>query len=299
VENALRKRLEILKNRAREIRRIYLARHGEGAPGETAPPVTLADAAPGEEIAAGVSSLYVIRTGADAVLGESAVLAYGFARAARDLFWRNFAVAPAFAGDSTFAAPYRAPLGPAPFKEPVPAAPSPADFCFFDIETTGLTPSTYVFLCGMMIVRDGRFVIEQAFARDYSEEAGMLRYVRDFLTRYPILVTFNGASFDLPFIRTRMAVARIEYDGPRDHLDLLPPARPRLRGVLPDCRLETIERHLRGAVREGDIPGKDIPDAYHEFVRTGDARKIKRILHHNRLDLLAMVGLFNFLIEKR
>jgi uncharacterized protein YprB with RNaseH-like and TPR domain len=93
-----------------------------------------------------------------------------------------------------------------------------------------------------------------------------------------------------------MAVARIDYAGPLEHVDLLPPARPRFRGVLPDCRLETIERHLRGATREGDIPGSEIPDAYHEFVRTGDARKIKRILHHNRMDLLAMVGLFNCLM---
>jgi len=284
MENALRKRLEILKSRAREIRRLYLARHGAVLPGETGPPVTLAEAAPGDEIAAGSAPFYLIRTGAEAVLGDAAVLAASFTESARDLSWRDLALSPA---------------GAARPADPLLAAPSPADFCFFDIETTGLTPSTYVFLCGLMSVRNGRFVIEQAFARDYSEEAGMLRYVREVLDGFRVLVTFNGASFDVPFVKTRMAVARLDYEGPRDHVDLLLPARSRFRGTLPDCRLETIERHLRGASREDDIPGSEIPDAYHEFVRTGDARKIKRILHHNRMDLLAMVGLFNCLVTRQ
>ncbi len=253
MENALRKRLEILKSRAREIRRLYLARHGVPLPGEPGSPLTLAEAAPGEEIAAGSLPLYLIRTAAEDVVPAAAALASSFAE----------------------------------------------DTCFFDIETTGLTPSTYVFLCGMMYAQGGRFVIEQAFARDYSEEAGMLRYTRDLLGRFRAIVTYNGTTFDLPFVKTRMAVARIDYDGPRGHIDLLPPARQRYRGVLPDCRLETIERHMRGVGREGDIPGSEIPDAYHEFVRTGDARKIKRILHHNRMDLLAMVGLFNYLARRK
>ena len=253
MENALRKRLEILKGRAREIRRLYLARHGAPFPGEPGSPLTLAEAAPGEEIAAGSLPFYLIRTAAEDVVPDTAALASSFAE----------------------------------------------DTCFFDIETTGLSPSTYVFLCGMMYARGGRFAIEQAFARDYSEEAAMLRYVREVLGRFRGLVTYNGTSFDVPFVKTRMAVARIEYDGPRDHVDLLFPARQRYKGVLPDCRLETIERHMRGVSREGDIPGSEIPDAYHEFVRTGDARKIKRILHHNRMDLLAMVGLFNGLVTRQ
>jgi len=253
MENALRKRLEILKSRAREIRRLYLARHGLPLSGEPGIPIPLVEAARGEEILAGSLPLYLIRTAAEDVVPDFAALVSSFSE----------------------------------------------DTCFFDIETTGLTPSTYVFLCGMMSPREGRFVIEQAFARDYSEEAGMLRYVRDALGRFRRVVTYNGTTFDLPFVKARMAVARIDYDCPRDHVDLLLPARQRYRGVLPDCRLETIERHLRGVSREGDIPGSEIPDAYHEFVRTGDARKIKRILHHNRMDLLAMVGLFDCLVTRQ
>lgn len=298
MENALRKRLEILKNRAREIRRLYLLRHGMGAPVEPGNPCTLLEAAPGEEVTIASSPLYLIRSGTQSVVDDAPALAESFGRLGATPSWRGMSLGPsgrrvaaerAGVGESSGRAPR------ADFSQPL----SGEHFCFFDIETTGLSPSTYVFLCGMMFLRGGQFVIEQAFARDYSEEMGMLLYTRQTLDRFPVLVTYNGASFDVPFIRTRMAVGRIEYEGPREHVDLLIPARQRFGGVLPNCKLGTIERHLRNTDREDDIPGSEIPDAYHEFVRTGDARKIKRILHHNRMDLLAMACLFNHLLAPR
>jgi hypothetical protein len=173
------------------------------------------------------------------------------------------------------------------------------EFCFFDIETTGLSPNTYAFLCGMMYLEDGDFVIDQAFARDYSEEPGMLRYVEEVYRRFPVVVTYNGASFDVPFVGTRMAVARMQGDGPRTHVDLIAAARRAFTDTLPNCRLETIERHLRGTARVGDIPGAEIPGAYHDFVRTGDAARIKKILYHNRMDLIAMVSLVDHLVPRK
>ncbi|MCK5642383.1 MAG: ribonuclease H-like domain-containing protein, partial [Gammaproteobacteria bacterium] len=84
--------------------------------------------------------------------------------------------------------------------------------CFFDIETTGLTPSTTVFLCGMMFLEENDFIFELAFARDYEEEGGMLHYVRKKFEDFDSVVTFNGKSFDIPFVKTRMAVNRIDFE---------------------------------------------------------------------------------------
>ena len=38
--------------------------------------------------------------------------------------------------------------------------------------------------------------------------------------------------------------------------------------------------------RVGDIPGQEIPLAYHDFVRTNDGWLMKSILHHNALGLV-------------
>ena len=52
-----------------------------------------------------------------------------------------------------------------------------------------------------------------------------------------------------------------------------------------------MESHICGRARHGDIPGAEIPEAYHAFVRTGDAAMIVEILRHNMLDLVTMADI--------
>jgi uncharacterized protein YprB with RNaseH-like and TPR domain len=169
--------------------------------------------------------------------------------------------------------------------------------CFLDIETTGLSPNTYLFLIGLMFWEKGQFVVEQVFARNYAEEPAVLRYVRDTLSRFEVVITYNGARFDLPFVETRNAVNRVTQLKPIASVDLLYTARRVFRGILPNCRLGTVERHIRGIDRTGDIPGMHIPGAYHDYVRTDDARAMKNVLYHNRMDLFTMAVLVNRLAD--
>jgi len=277
MDNLLRKRLEMIKQRAQRNN----ATDDDVAAVSTASlddPLVLEDAARGQEHRIDDERFYLIRREHAHIARDAGDVAQRFARISRRETW---------------------PL-PSLIYDPGPAMAARIRndrVCFLDIETTGLSPSTYLFLVGLMFVEDGRFVVEQLFARDYSEETGVLLYLRDMIKKYPMLVTYNGASFDIPFVQTRMAVTRIAGIKPGEHVDLLEAAQRRFKGDLPNCKLETIERHLRGRARRGDIPGWQIPDAYHEFVRSGDAAKIKRILYHNRMDLLAMAYLVNHLAD--
>ncbi|MGM0491216.1 MAG: ribonuclease H-like domain-containing protein, partial [Planctomycetota bacterium] len=65
---------------------------------------------------------------------------------------------------------------------------------------------------------------------------------------------------------------------------------------LPDCKLQTLERHVCRRRRTGDIPGREIPSAYHDFVRSGDAWLIRGVLHHNALDLVTLLQLSMLLV---
>lgn len=164
----------------------------------------------------------------------------------------------------------------------------PEDLLFMDIETCGLSAAP-VFLIGMMTYAEGGFQFEQYLARDYTEEPAILDAFAARLEGAEVLVTFNGKSFDMSYLRQRSAFhgvplpARLAH-----HLDLLHESRRRWRGCVPNCRLQTLEQLLCGRRRVGDIPGSQIPDAYHAFVRTGDARAMAAIVHHNLLDLLTM-----------
>lgn len=158
---------------------------------------------------------------------------------------------------------------------------------FLDLETGGLGTSP-VFLAGTMHWNGTDFVLRQYFARHYGEEATLLRALAEACRGFEFLVTFNGKSFDAPFLLGRATVHRVALVLPPRHLDLLHPARRRWRAALPDCRLQTLETHLCRRRRSGDVPGDEVPGLYHDYVRDGDPWRLVPVFHHNLLDVVTM-----------
>ena len=167
---------------------------------------------------------------------------------------------------------------------------------FVDLETCGFS-GTPVFLIGVMYLAADDFCIEQLLARDYSEEIGILTRFSALVAGHPHLITFNGKTFDWPFLADRATLHGVDLPAPAAHCDLLHIARRRFRSSLPDCRLQTLERYVCGRLRSGDIPGSEIPAAYHAFVRGGDARQLRDIVHHNFLDLVTMADILAELLR--
>jgi len=166
----------------------------------------------------------------------------------------------------------------------------PGRTILIDIETGGFS-GTEVFLIGLVPL-DGRPLrVIQWLARDYPEEAGILAALAELAGRRDAWVTFNGKSFDEPFLRDRAAVHRVRLSRPRVHVDLLHHARRQWGPWLPNCRLQTLEQHLLGWRRIGDVPSSDIPDLFHHFIRTGNADLIRPVLEHNQLDLISCTEL--------
>ncbi|MBD3366700.1 MAG: hypothetical protein GF405_00830 [Candidatus Eisenbacteria bacterium] len=166
----------------------------------------------------------------------------------------------------------------------------PDEAIFVDTETTGLS-GNMVFLLGTMRVSGGRVTLRQVFARDYREEPALLEEWLRLLAGSSMIVSFNGKSFDLPVLRDRFALHGLDPPEEPVHVDLLHHSRRRWRGVLPDCRLQTLEWRVCGRRRTGDIPGDEIPAAYHRFVRTGDSTDMLTVFHHNALDLVTLADI--------
>jgi len=167
---------------------------------------------------------------------------------------------------------------------------TPERAVFVDTETTGLS-GNMVFLLGTMRVSGDDVILTQVFARDYSEEPALLAEWVRLLGDSAMIVSFNGKAFDLPLLRDRFAVHGLSLPEEPVHVDLLHHARRRWRGVLPDCRLQTLEWRVCGRRRVGDIPGAEIPAVYHRFVRTGEPRDILTVFHHNALDLITLADI--------
>jgi tetratricopeptide (TPR) repeat protein len=170
----------------------------------------------------------------------------------------------------------------------------PKQWLFLDTETTGLSggTGTYPFLIGLAWWEGSELRIEQLFMREYSEERSMLAAVAERLKERPVLVTFNGKSFDWPLLETRFRMTRtIAPPPPRAHLDFLHAARNLWRLRFGSVKLSQLERHVLGWDRGEDISSGDIPRIYLEFVRGGNAEPVVPIFLHNQMDLRGLAGL--------
>ncbi len=176
----------------------------------------------------------------------------------------------------------------------------PAKWLFLDTETTGLAggTGTYPFLIGIAWWDAGGLQVEQFFMRDFSEEHSLLHELAARLAARPVLVTFNGKSFDWPLLENRFTMTR-SISTPRlaAHLDLLHPARALWRLRLGSVRLVELERHVLDAARlgwhrEDDVASALIPQYYFDYLRGGSSQPLVGVVRHNQMDLRGLAALF-------
>ena len=170
----------------------------------------------------------------------------------------------------------------------------PEQWLFLDTETTGLAggTGTCAFLVGLGWWERGGFQVEQLFLRDYDEEHAVLYALAERMAERPVLVTYNGKSFDWPLLETRFRLTRqIEPEAFRAHLDLLHPARALWRLEWGTARLAELERHVLGIERGPDILGELIPRLYFDFLRGGSAEPLVPVFRHNQSDLASLAAL--------
>jgi hypothetical protein len=169
--------------------------------------------------------------------------------------------------------------------------------CFLDTETTGLSGGTgtmaFVVGVGFFTSFADDFCVHQYFLRDPGDEPAQIEGLAELLSEFEAIVSFNGRAFDVPIIENRFILARTPSPTANlPHLDLLQPARRLWSHGLPSCRLVTLEQEVLGVQRQqDDVPSGDIPYLYRDYLRTGDAREMQRVLYHNAIDILSLVTL--------
>ena len=170
----------------------------------------------------------------------------------------------------------------------------PRTTIFIDTETTGLSggAGTICFLVGIGYFTDTGFCLDQCFLRDYDDEEAMVAYLAERFADATCLVSYNGKSFDLPLLRTRFIQNRAPFrlDGFL-HYDLVHAARRMWRRRLGDCSLQNVERVILGIERQGDVPSYLIPQIWLDYLHSRDARRLKPVFYHHKMDILSLVTL--------
>ncbi len=151
---------------------------------------------------------------------------------------------------------------------------------------------------GVAYFEDGVFRLDQCFMRDFDEEEPMLEHLDTLFKRFETVVSYNGKSFDLPLLRTRFIQNRLPFrlEGAA-HLDLVHVARRFYKRRLKNCSLGNIEREVLHLERHGDVPGHLIPRIWFDYIDSGNARALKGVFYHHRMDILSLVALTGWLSQ--
>ena len=182
--------------------------------------------------------------------------------------------------------------------------------CFFDLETTGLSggSGTIAFLAAIGFFEGGSFLVTQVFIDDFPGETSFLDFTLNLLAERPFVVTYNGAAFDLPLLRTRCILNA--FPVPEfGHIDLLRFTRRLWRRTLGSCSLQALESAVLGEEREGDVPGFLIPRLWLNYAAAGwpsgggeppaeggsreePTAMMEKVAEHNARDVISLARLF-------
>jgi uncharacterized protein len=167
-------------------------------------------------------------------------------------------------------------------------------FLFVDLETLGFF-SRPIILFGLAEFQNQKLIVHQYLVRDMEEELAALSETIMHIREKPVVVSYNGKTFDLPYLVSRSAFygASPVYAGL--HIDLLHVTRRLFRGAVQDCRLCTIERHVLDINRQVDIPGCLVPEFYESYQRTGNPGPLIPVVEHNREDIVTLARLLAYL----
>ncbi len=167
----------------------------------------------------------------------------------------------------------------------------------FDIETTGLNwRRSHLYLIGAAVFcpENGRWKLTQWFADEPARELDLLEAFAEFLRPYRRLLHYNGAGFDLPYLRKKYEFYQQEtpFSG-MDTLDLYRRFRPfqKMFG-LSSMKQKSLEAYA-GFSRTDHFSGEELIHVYEEYLVSGD-KELLRLLHlHNREDLTGMTEILS------
>jgi uncharacterized protein YprB with RNaseH-like and TPR domain len=186
------------------------------------------------------------------------------------------------------------------------------ELLFLDIETLGLYDSPII-MVGLGYFKNNNFEIHILFARDLEEEIAMCEHLKtEILPKYNCFITYNGKSFDIPYIANRFMYFFDEnpmiseeelpyerFNSKFHHIDLYHNCRRKYKGTFENFTLTCMEEKLLNIKRENELPSSLVGLCYKKYL---DAPLryvglVKEIIEHNYWDLYSLPLILQKLLE--
>lgn len=186
------------------------------------------------------------------------------------------------------------------------------DFLFIDIETLGIYNSP-MFMVGFGYFNEKNYEIHILFARSLEEEIALCEHLKSkVMPRFKCLVSYNGKSFDIPFIANRylyffdenpmIGSDEIPYKKSNTkyhHIDLYHNCRRVYRNEFNSYSLTNMEQKLLGFFRNNEIPSELMGECYRKYLKDPNryVGVIKECIEHNYYDVYSLPLIFKKLLQ--
>lgn len=153
-----------------------------------------------------------------------------------------------------------------------------------DIETTGLSrKKDLIITIGLLYALDREVVTEQYFAESLMDEVNLIEKFLEKIKSFDTVLTYNGDSFDLPFIREKINFYGLE-DFDVNQIDLYKTVR-KYKDILSIEKINQreVEKYLH-IERKENLKGNDVALLYKNFLLKGVSSE--EIILHNKWDLV-------------
>ena len=177
------------------------------------------------------------------------------------------------------------------------------ELLFIDIETLGLYDSPII-MVGLGYFKNNNFEIHILFARDLEEEIAMCEHLKtEILPNYRCFITYNGKSFDIPYIANRFMyffdknpmISEEEepyerFNSKFHHIDLYHNCRRKYKGSFENYTLTDMENKLLNMKRENELPSGLVGLCYKKYLEAPLRYMglVKEIIEHNYWDVYSM-----------
>ncbi len=171
---------------------------------------------------------------------------------------------------------------------------------FIDIETTGLSREySDIISITALLYEKGCYRIHQIYCEYKIDEPEALKYLRDLIVTKKYIITYNGNSFDIPFLSNKYQKHKINFTFDSFiKLDLYNWIR-QVKSKIADIenfKLKTVEKYFN-IIREDTLSGEDIITLYEAYRIEPRKEFSYLIMLHNYEDVFNLPVLFNSIIE--
>lgn len=170
---------------------------------------------------------------------------------------------------------------------------------FIDIETTGLNRSySDIISITVLLYEKNCYKIHQIFCEYKIDEPEALRYLKDLICSKKYIITYNGNSFDIPFLINKFQRHKINIDfDSYVKIDLYSWLRHLKSKIqIDNLKLKSVEEYFN-IKRTDTICGEDVITLY-EAYRIEPRKEFSwLIMQHNYEDVFNLPILFNCIIN--